>query len=89
MSRFVEALRFGVPASGGKPAKAGTPNLRFMESPLSLRCMHWDHEPRRKVKPAEAGTPNPRFLEKTKAWPPEGGTPNRGVLNELTHPTFH
>src|SRR5439155_2968987 len=31
------------------PAKAGTPNGRFMESPLSFFLMHWDHEP----------TPNP------------------------------
>ncbi len=27
------------------PAKAGTPNGRFMESPLSFFRMHWDHEP--------------------------------------------
>ena len=31
------------------PAKAGTPNGRFMESLLSFFRMHWDHEP----------TPNP------------------------------
>jgi len=28
-----------------RPAKAGTPNGRFMESPLSFFRMHWDHEP--------------------------------------------
>src|SRR5213593_2698197 len=27
-------------------AKAGTPNTRFMESPLELVAVHWDHEPR-------------------------------------------
>src|SRR5437773_330344 len=28
------------------PAKAGTPNVRSMESPLSIFRMHWDHEPK-------------------------------------------
>src|SRR6185436_3892774 len=38
-----------------EPAKAGTPNRRFMESPLS-DCfrMHWDHEPVGRVSPLRA-----------------------------------
>src|SRR6266496_2903825 len=31
------------------PAKAGTPNRRFMESLLGLAVVHWDHEPRQLV----------------------------------------
>ena len=27
------------------PAKAGTPNARFMESPDAFSSAHWDHEP--------------------------------------------
>src|SRR3989442_8040062 len=27
------------------PAKAGTPNRRFMESPLAIFDLHWDQEP--------------------------------------------
>src|SRR5438128_423553 len=56
------------------PAKAGTPNRRFMESPHDFDTVHWDHEPVwvvpsvccpafRRPGPAKAGTPNRRFME--------------------------
>src|SRR5881397_3933825 len=33
-------------SKASEPPEAGTPNQpRFMESPLSLLRMHWDHEP--------------------------------------------
>src|SRR6185369_16272815 len=40
------------------PAKAGTPNRRFMESPLGL-VVHWEHEP----------TPSPSKEGRRTAWP--------------------
>src|SRR6185436_13583238 len=42
VARFVWCPAFRRPG----PAKAGTPNRRFMESPLSdFFRLHWDHEP--------------------------------------------
>src|SRR6266542_5809902 len=42
-SRFSRSKQF-------EPPEGGTPNQhKFMESPLSLFRMHWDHEPRQLV----------------------------------------
>src|SRR5712671_5983424 len=39
------------------PAKAGTPNGRFMESRHSFFRMHWDHEPT--PSPSQEGSESP------------------------------
>ena len=49
------------------PAKAGTPNGRFMESPLSFLRMHWDHEPRAVPRRTESADKSDGFGESHRA----------------------
>src|SRR6266568_2073562 len=62
------------------PAKAGTPNRRFMESPhFFLKCIGT-------MKPVTAWSPG--FSRSKRFEPPEGGTPNQRRFMERTPRVF-